>query len=47
MSPYGATDAFSRGPLSRASRPFSGPTLKGSDGSISAIYRPIQTGTDC
>ena len=31
---HGATDAFGRRPLSRASRPFMGPILKGSKGSI-------------
>ena len=33
MADRGATDAFSRRPLSRAFRPFIGPILKGSKGS--------------
>ena len=32
-----ATDAFSRRPLSRASRPFMGRTLKGSNGLNTAV----------
>jgi len=38
MTPLSVTDAFSRSPLSRASCPFIGPILKGSEGSIPAVY---------
>ncbi len=38
---FGATDAFSRRPFSRAYRPFIGPISKGSSGSSSPVRQAV------